>query len=203
MVLQTETEEKIIASAEKLFYQKGKAGTSMQDIADDAGINRTLLNYYFRSKDQLFEAVFRKAMESFVPNLAAMISSEISFNNYLPAMVEKIIDTMLENPQIPIFVLQELSSNPERMPQIIKEMGIDPDKVMEKMGEGIANAKMDFEPRQVILSIISLCIFPFAAKPVVLDILYGGDEEAFISAMKDRKVLIPMIINQFVSQNQK
>lgn len=203
MVLQTETEEKIIASAEKLFYQKGKAGTSMQDIADDAGINRTLLNYYFRSKDQLFEAVFRKAMGSFVPNLAAMISSEIPFNNYLPAMVEKIIDTMLENPQIPIFVLQELSSNPERMPQIIKEMGIDPDKVMEKMGKGIANAKLDFEPRQVILSIISLCIFPFAAKPVVLDILYGGDEEAYIAAMKDRKVLIPMIINQFVSQNQK
>ena len=79
MVLQTETEEKIIASAEKLFYQKGKAGTSMQDIADDAGINRTLLNYYFRSKDQLFEAVFRKAMGSFVPELAAMLHSDRSF----------------------------------------------------------------------------------------------------------------------------
>ena len=202
MVLQTETEEKIIASAEKLFYQKGKAGTSMQDIADDAGINRTLLNYYFRSKDQLFEAVFRKAMGTFVPNLAAMMSSDISFNDYLPALVEKIIDTMLEHPQIPIFVLQELSSNPERMPQIIKEMGIDPAKVMEKMGKSIASPRMDFDPRQVILSMISLCIFPFAAKPVALDILYNGDEEAYISAMKDRKILIPMIINQIVSQNQ-
>ncbi|MCK4993113.1 MAG: TetR/AcrR family transcriptional regulator, partial [Bacteroidales bacterium] len=136
MALQTETEEKIIASAEKLFYQKGKAGTSMQDIADDAGINRTLLNYYFRSKDQLFEAVFRKAMGAFVPEIAAMMSTDMSFEEYVPAMVEKIIDTMLENPQIPIFVLQELSSNPERMPQIIKEMGIDPAKAMEIMGGG-------------------------------------------------------------------
>ena len=202
MVLQTETEEKIIASAEKLFYQKGKAGTSMQDIADDAGINRTLLNYYFRSKDQLFEAVFRKAMGTFLPNLAAMMSSDVSFKDYLPALVEKIIDTMLEHPQIPIFVMQELSSNPERMPQIIKEMGIDPAKVMEKMGKSIASPRMDFDPRQVILSMISLCIFPFAAKPVALDILYNGDEEAYISAMKDRKILIPMIINQIVSQNQ-
>ena len=124
MVLQTETEEKIIASAEKLFYQKGKAGTSMQDIADDAGINRTLLNYYFRSKDQLFEAVFRKALGGFVPDLAALMNTEISFEKYVPALVEKVIDTMLDNPQIPIFILQELSSNPERMPQIIKEMGI-------------------------------------------------------------------------------
>ena len=113
MVLHTETEEKIISSAEKMFYQKGKAGTSMQDIADDAGINRTLLNYYFRSKDQLFEAVFRKAMGSFVPRLAAILNTDISFEDYVPVMVETIIDAMLENPQIPIFVLQELSSNPE------------------------------------------------------------------------------------------
>ena len=122
MVLSTETEQKINASAEKLFYMKGKAGTSMQDIADDAGINRTLLNYYFRSKDQLFEAVFRKAMSVFVPNLAAMLHSEMSFEEYVPQLIQTIIDAMLENPQIPIFVLQELSSNPERMPQVIREM---------------------------------------------------------------------------------
>lgn len=203
MVLQTETEEKIIASAEKLFYQRGKAGTSMQDIANDAGINRTLLNYYFRSKDQLFEAVFRKAMGAFVPELAVMMSTDISFEEYVPAMVEKIIDTMLENPQIPIFVLQELSSNPERMPQIIKEMGIDPAKAMEIMGGGgVVPPLADMDPRQIILNLMSLCIFPFAAKPVVLDILYNGDNEAYIEAMKERKTLLPRIIKLIMSQNQ-
>ena len=203
MVLQTETEEKIIESAEKLFFQKGKAGCSMQDIADDAGINRTLLNYYFRSKDQLFEAVFRKALGSFVPNLAAMLGTDIPFHEYVPAMVEKIIDTMLENPQIPIFVLQELSSNPERMPQIIKEMGIDPARAVAKMEEdSTVPPSGGMDPRQIILNLISLCIFPFAAKPVVLDILYHGDNEAYIAAMKERKVLLPKIIKQIMSQNQ-
>ncbi len=123
MELQTETELKIVVSAEKLFYQKGKAGTSMQDIADDAGINRTLLNYYFRSKDILFEAVFRKALGSFVPGLAAMFKSDMDFEKLVPKLIHTIIDTMIANPQIPIFVLQELSSNPERMPQVIKEYG--------------------------------------------------------------------------------
>jgi TetR/AcrR family transcriptional regulator len=201
MALQTETEEKIIASAERLFYQKGKAGTSMQDIADDAGINRTLLNYYFRSKDQLFEAVFRKAMGSFIPNLAAMINTQKAFEEYVPALVEKIIDTMLENPHIPIFVLQELSSNPERMPQIIKEMGVDPAKIAEKMGGGVGPSHSSMDPKQVILNLISLCIFPFAAKPVVLDILYNGNNEAYIEAMQDRKIIIPKIIKQILSQN--
>jgi TetR/AcrR family transcriptional regulator len=202
MALQTETEEKIISSAEKLFYQKGKAGTSMQDIADDAGINRTLLNYYFRSKDQLFEAVFRKAMESFVPDLAVMINSHNAFEEYVPAMVEKIIDTMLENPHIPNFILQELSSNPERMPQIIKEMGVDPEKITEKMGGGINPSLSGMDPRQVIMNLMSLMIFPFAAKPVVLDILYKGDNEAYVEAMQDRKIIIPKIIKQILSQNQ-
>ena len=203
MALQTETEEKIIASAEKLFYQKGKAGCSMQDIADDAGINRTLLNYYFRSKDQLFEAVFRQALGGFVPNLAALLRTDIPFQEYVPAMVEKIIDTMLENPQIPIFVLQELSSNPQRMPQMIKEMGIDPAKAVAKMEkDGSVPPIGGMDPRQIILNLISLCIFPFAAKPVVLDILYHGDNDAYITAMKERKVLLPKIIKQIMSQNQ-
>lgn len=202
MVLQTETEEKIITSAEKLFYQKGKSGTSMQDIADDAGINRTLLNYYYRSKDQLFEAVFRKAMGSFVPSLAAMLKSDVTFEDYVPAMIEKVIDTMIENPQIPIFVLQELSSNPERMPQIIREMGVDPSKLIEKMSLKVQeNQVLNLDPRQVILNLISLCIFPFAARPVVTDILYQGDSEAYIEAMKDRKKILPLLMKQIMMQN--
>lgn len=204
MTLNTETEQKIIASAEKLFYQKGKAGTSMQDIADDAGINRTLLNYYFRSKDQLFEAVFRNAMSHFVPNLAAMLHSHMTFRDYVSQLIETVIDAMLENPQIPIFVLQELSSNPDRMPEIIKEMGIDPAVAMNKME---SEQRKEFgsliDPRQVIINILSLCIFPFAARPVVTEILFNGDTDAYIEAMKQRKQLLPLLVDKFMMQNNK
>ena len=199
MTLNTETEQKIISSAEKLFYQKGKAGTSMQDIADDAGINRTLLNYYFRSKDQLFEAVFRNAMASFVPNLAEMLRSDISFREYVPRLIETIIDAMLENPQIPIFVLQELSSNPERMPQIVKEMGLDPEVAVSKLeSEQWKEFGDHMDPKQVILNLISLCIFPFAARPVVTEILFNGDNDAYIEAMKQRKQMLPMLVEKFM-----
>jgi TetR/AcrR family transcriptional regulator len=200
MKLSTEAEEKIILSAEKLFYQKGKAGTSMQDIADDAGINRTLLNYYFRSKDQLFEAVFRKALGSFIPTLAAIIRSDISFEEYVPKMIHMVIDTMVASPQIPIFVLQELSSNPERMPQIIKEMGLDPELVLDKMETDKMGGKDDF--RQFMMNLISVCIFPFAARPVITGILFNGDDEAFIAAMNERKELLPKVFEKLMSQNQ-
>jgi len=195
----TETEQKIIASAEKLFYQKGKAGTSMQDIADDAGINRTLLNYYFRTKDQLFEAVFRGAMGRFVPELATLLHSGMPIEEYIPVMVERVISAMIEHPQIPSFVLQELNTNPDRLPQVIRGMGIDPDVAMKKMErEEPGVLKSGIDPRQVIISLLSMCIFPFAARPVVQEILYGGDEEAFIKAMHERKKLVPLMVRQIM-----
>ncbi len=195
MELQTETELKIVVSAEKLFYQKGKAGTSMQDIADDAGINRTLLNYYFRSKDLLFEAVFKKALGNFVPVLAVLFSSDIPFEKLVPEVIHTIIDAMIANPQIPIFVLQELSSNPERMPQLIKELGIDPALDIKKVED-------QDHFMQLIMNLISLCIFPFAARPVVTSLLYNGDNDAFLAAMNQRREILPEMFLKLMSQNQ-
>jgi len=199
MELQSDTEQKIMASAEKLFYQKGKAGTSMQDIADDAGINRTLLNYYFRTKDQLFEAVFRDAMGRFVPTLAELLHSDMPFKEYVPRLIDTVIDTMIAHPQIPIFVLQELSSNPERMPQMIREMGIDPELALKKMSaESLPVSAGGMDPRQVIINLLSLCIFPFAARSVVTEILYQGDREAFILAMVERKKVLPRMVEKML-----
>jgi TetR/AcrR family transcriptional regulator len=203
MVLNTETEQKIVASAEKLFYQKGKAGTSMQDIADDAGINRPLLNYYFRSKDKLFEAVFRNALSSFVPDIAAILNSDVSFEIFVQNMIETVIDTMVENPQIPIFILQELSSNPERMPQMIREMGIDPALAMKKIEvDRNDDGKVWPDPKQLIINLLSLCIFPFAARPVFTEILFNGDESAYLASMRQRKEILPGMFMQLMKQNQ-
>jgi len=190
-----DTEKRIIAAATRLFQQKGKAGTSMQEIADEAGINRTLLNYYFRTKDKLFEAVFRDAMSIFVPGLVRMLNSDLSFSKYVGEMVSTLIDTLLRNPQIPIFVLQELSTNPMRMAGIISELGIDPDKGIEKFNLEFAGLIPEgADPRQLILNLLSLCIFPFAARPIVTAILYNGNPQEFESAMLDRKVFLPAYI---------
>lgn len=198
MELNTQTEQKILEAAEKVFYRKGKAGTSMQDIADEAGITRPSLNYYFRSKDKLFESVFRKEMGKFVPNIVAMMNSDISFQEYVPSMTSTIIDTMIENPQIPIFVLQELSSNPTRMPEVMMGMGINPQVALKKFGQDEQLSNLPIDPRQIIINILSLCIFPFAARSMVQTIMYDDNEEEFIAAMEQRKVIIPLMIEKLL-----
>ncbi len=75
MQLSNQAELKILDAAEKVFFTKGKDGASMQEIADEAGITRTSLNYYYRSKDKLFEAVFRNALSRFIPQLAELMQS--------------------------------------------------------------------------------------------------------------------------------
>jgi len=127
------------------------------------------------------------------------LRSDANLDEYLPKVVETVIGTLIENPQIPIFVLQELSSNPERMPQIMRELGVDPTLAYSKFreeGKGIPGIGPD--PRQVILNLLSLCIFPFAARPVVVEILFNGDETAYLESMKARKQLIPGIIRQML-----
>lgn len=190
-----DTEKRIIEAATRIFQLKGKAGTSMQEIADAAGINRTLLNYYFRTKDKLFEAVFRNALETFVPHLVHLINSDQSFSDYVREKVETMIDTLLQNPQIPVFVLQELSTNPMRMAGLINKLGVDADKGLNKFHTEFQGTEMgNLDPRQLIINLLSLIIFPFAARPIVTEILFGGDKKAFEQAMLSRKEFLPGMI---------
>jgi hypothetical protein len=114
-----------------------------------------------------------------------------------------VIDTLLENPQIPIFVLQELSSDPERMPHIIREMGIDPEVAFRKIeAEGGTQAMDENEFKQLIINLLSLCIFPFASRPVITEILFKGDNNAFIAAMKQRREFLPGMFLKLMNQKQ-
>ncbi len=198
MDLPTQIEQDIMHAAEKVFYIKGKEGASMQEIADEANITRTSLNYYYRSKDKLFESVFHNTMSHFVPRIATIVTETESFEAYIPRLVEAIIDTMIENPHIPVFVLQELSSNPNRMPQVMQELGLNPEAIIRKMRDDEFLGKLPVDPRQLIINVFSMCIFPFASKPILISILFDGDENAYIEAMKQRKILIPKMLNQMI-----
>lgn len=191
-------EMRILDAAGKVFYRNGKDGTSMQHIAEEAGITRTSLNYYYRTKDKLFEAVFRNTLELFVPKIASVMHSPATFSEYMEELVTAIIDSMIAHPQIPVFVLQELTSNPDRVPQLMTELGLNPGVTMEKIRSDSSLEGLGIDPRQVILNLFSMCIFPFAGKPMLVSVMFGGDEGAYIAAMEERKKLIPEMISSMI-----
>jgi AcrR family transcriptional regulator len=186
--LSQEMEDKIMLSATRLFVLKGKAGTSMQDIADEAGINRTLLNYYFRSKDNLFEQVFVKIFSKFIPVIINTLQTDIPVVKRLDSFIDYYFSILIENPIIPIFILQELTTNPQRLINVLKSGGIDISiflKSLEaEMDKGIIR-RMD--PREIMINLMSLIIFPFAARKILEEIIFAGDKDGFSDFILKRK----------------
>ena len=110
-----DTERRIMEAAARVFMQKGRLGASMQDIADEAGINRTLLHYYFRNKEKLFDTIFEKLFSKLLPAVVQALSSDLPFLEKIEIFAETYANLLNENPFLPVFVFQEISLNPDRL----------------------------------------------------------------------------------------
>jgi TetR/AcrR family transcriptional regulator len=183
-----ETEVLILDAARKVFLENGFDGTSMQMIATEAGINKALLHYYYRSKDRLFEAVFIEAFGQMAPNLVKVFLAELPFDEMIRAFVDAYISALLKFPQIPQFILHELHRNPQRIVELIKSTGINPElvfgKILREMELGHIK-RMD--PRQLMVNMLALCIFPFAARPMIQGFIFRNDSVAFDKFLEERK----------------
>lgn len=194
------TEEKILAAAKKIFYQKGLKGARMQEIADDAGVNKAMLHYYFRSKQKLFDQVFSQSVRSITPQLMDVFLEESNLQTKITHLVELTIDLFLEEPFLSNFIINELSNNPEKLFQSILEyddglVGKVLPLISTQIQEGIEQGSIqsDLKPAELIVNILSLCLLPIMAQTVLQRIL-GIDDERMERFMVKRK----QTVTQFV-----
>lgn len=189
------TEEKILQAAQTVFVKKGLDGSRMQEIADEAGINKALLHYYFRTKQKLFEAIFKKVFGQIFPNIKAFIQSELPIEEKLGLFIEKYIELLINNPFLPSFILKEIHRDPEFLALIIKSQGLNPEEIfimLEKEMEAGNIRKMD--PRELMINILGLSIFPFAAKPLMKVMFFDNDKKAYSEFLNRRKTSVQEFI---------
>src|SRR5579863_7479062 len=111
---ESSTEERIKEAARRLFTLKGFAATRTRDIAEDAGINLALLNYYFRSKQKLFDIIMLENFRQFIQGITAEVfSEEGTIEQKLEKVITAYIDFLSQNPDLPLFILNEIRNNPE------------------------------------------------------------------------------------------
>ena len=179
------TEEKILEAAEKVFLQDGYSGSRMQDIADLAGINKALLHYYFRSKDKLFEHIFEKKAGMMFPVMEELFDKNLDFVEIVGFFVEKYIDLLTKNPFLPLFVITTV--NKPNSQDFIKKLPIGLQKKMVEafMKDASVGKIKPLNPLHFIISVISMCAFPFMAKPVIMQIA-NASEEDFKAIMQSR-----------------
>jgi AcrR family transcriptional regulator len=186
--LSQEMEERILLSATQVFVLKGKAGASMQEIATAAGINRTLLNYYFRSKDNLFEQVFSKLFLRFLPGIVNTLQTELPVERRFESFIDSYFAILLENPIVPIFILQEITSNPSRLIDSLKSGGISFIAIIKSLEKEMELGKIRrMDPREILVNLMSLIIFPFAARKIIEEFIFSGDSAAYSNFIFQRK----------------
>jgi len=186
------TEEKIKEAARKVFLQKGYAATRTRDIAEEAGFNLALLNYYFRSKEKLFDIIMLETMQNFLHSVREILSDEhTSLQEKLELLVERYIDVLIKNPEMPFFILNEVRQDPKKL---VSKIGL-----KQKLAETyfiqqireVAGKELAMHPMQIIMNLMGMIVFPFIAKPIVQH-MGNLDQDAFNALMEERKKLIPI-----------
>ena len=189
------TEEKILEAAKNVFVSKGMEGARMQEIADEAGINKALLHYYFRSKERLFEAIFSEIIKFAFPKITRIVLSEEPVITKIEQIIDAYIDLLIKHPFIPGFVMKELNRDPSGLFKMIVKFGLNPQFIFDQLQLAMDRGEIiKMNPRHLAANIISMCIFPFAARPILSFVIFKDNQkelETFYSERAD-------VIKQFV-----
>lgn len=191
------TEERILEAAEKLFLEKGFALTSTTEIAKVVGVNQAMVHYYFRKKENLFEAIFEKKLKLLISTFFSISKEDIPFEEKLKRRIELHFDMLKENRSIPFLIINEFCTNPDRLKSLkekVKEFPIALLKQMEKeikveVSEGrIRPTKSE----DLLVSVISLNAMLFLALPIFKQAVEMTDEELekFLEHRKQENVRI-------------
>ncbi|NLL28167.1 MAG: TetR/AcrR family transcriptional regulator [Bacteroidales bacterium] len=195
------TENKIKEAARKIFTQKGYAATRTRDIAEEAGINLALLNYYFRSKKKLFDIVMLERVDELFGifnNILSNKPSDRNIDEIIKDIIDMYYDMLIKNPDLPLFVLNEINNNLENseITNYLKE-------IFEKLANSKLLERISFktDPMVFIINFIGLIIFPFISKQI--HIAAGiMKEDHYDNIIQAQKELIPEVLKYFIKDEK-
>ncbi len=189
-------EQNILFAARKIFILKGYSGARMQEIANEAQINKALLHYYFRNKETLFEQIFRQALQDIIPQLNKTFLSEGDFFSKMRAFIHQYIDLLHSNPYLPAFIINELNSQSQNSKHILQHF-INPIKntiiplLQSSFNEARKNGLIrDIDTDQAIVSILSMCVMPLVGRPLFEELLFEGNPALYQSFLNKQKKCI-------------
>jgi AcrR family transcriptional regulator len=185
-----QTEEKIFEAATEVFIEKGMDGARMQDIADRAGINKSLLHYYYRTKDHLFNAVYEMIAGQMFRKFAPVLDENLSLEEKIRFFLREHISFMQKNPRLPSFILNEIHRNPGRIRKLIQSIDINKlwTTLEAQHKEELKRYNITEENLpQFMTTIAGMSVFPFAAKPIIGSIMekMGYNFDNYIEERKE------------------
>jgi len=182
------TEALILEAARVVFIKKGLEGARMQEIADEAGINKALLHYYFRSKEKLFNYIFENALAGIFEVINKSIREEGDVIVFIEKFVDNYLNTLLKNPFIPNFIFNEINSHPERISQFSEKIKLNVPGFKHMVEKNITQKKICvIAPEHLLIDMLGLCIFPFIGRPLFEKVFFENRPADANNFLQERK----------------
>lgn len=185
--MRTNKKEKVILEvAEKEFLQKGFAGARIVEIAERAEVSQSMLNYYFKSKEMLFDRVMTEKIRQLKESVTVVFGMDgITVVEKIKEVVERHFEFLCENPDLPRFVINELTVRPEYIKKIKDEGLPDLKNVVQILQRDLDAATSEGETAQIdaatlMMDILSLNFFTFIPLPIFYSVIEGFDREEYL-----------------------
>ena len=191
------TKTKIIEAAHRVFIQKGMDGARMQEIADEAGINKALLHYYFHSKEQLFRDVFYGILSELIPGLILVFRGNEPFEDKIEAIITEYDTYMSRNPFLPQFVIREINRDPDQLSGFMSDQGLDFSQIETMIDHEIqAGHIRPITFPHLFANLIGMIVMPYIGRPLFQRKLFKNDPGKYDQYLRERKSVITLFVKQ-------
>ncbi|HEX8060969.1 MAG TPA: TetR/AcrR family transcriptional regulator [Cyclobacteriaceae bacterium] len=191
MVKDQATEDLIREKAKVLFFQKGFLDATTQEIADEAKVNRALIHYYFRSREQLLDSILEEVVNRKRARISAVFKSELSFREKIAVYINTIVDQGLMFPYLENFIISETARNPERANFLCSPAKTrTTDLIRDDLAAEIKSGSLGpMTAEHFMINLSAMCNYPFLAKSI-LKTVHGMTDQSYRKFLQDRKQII-------------
>ena len=181
-------EKTILEVAENEFLLKGFAGARIVEIANQAGVSQSMLNYYFKSKEMLFDRVMREKIKQLQDSVTIVFEMEgMTLVEKLVEIIVRHFNFLCQNPDLPRFVINEIIAQPGYIERIKEEALPVLKESVDHLQRDLDAAAEKGEVRQMdaatlLMDIVSVNIFTFIVVPILSTVNPQMDFQAFYNA---------------------
>lgn len=188
---EAQTQKLIKQKAKILFFQKGFLNATTQEIADEAGVNRALIHYYFRSREQMLDVLLDETILEKKERVRSILSSDMTFREKIARYIDVVVDYGLTYPYLENFIISETARHPDKVRSFCNMDKIkSSDLIRPQLEAEIKKKKMaPISAEHFMVNLVALCNYPLLAKSV-LQTIHGMTDSAYRKFLMERKEII-------------
>jgi len=194
----TNTRTEIIQAAREQFLRHGYEGARLQKIADHIGVTKAMIHYYFNTKKELFERVYKQSADQIFGGLADVLDQDVPLFKKIEQLVEVCLQVADRHPQVLSFVVTESNRKSDWLNPILEENGgLDLEAFEKELQDAADNYQIaSVDARTLLIQIFSLCYYPVISHSINKSLLAeSGPTENGISMTTPKGVVLDTILN--------